>query len=267
MRASCLIRQAPHYRRHAFARGLERAGFRVGADALPDPRPGDVAVIWNRYGTGEEVARRFEKAGAAVLVCENGYLGRDAEGRQFYAIARNQHNGAGRWAEGGAERWERLGIALAPWRGAGTHILVCPSRGIGPAGVAMPFGWEDQVLRELRRFTKRPIRVRPHPNDKKPRIELDEDLRDCWAVVVWNSAAGVHALVRGVPVFSCAPHWVVKPAASGALAGVDNPPLPERRPAFERLAWAQWSVDEIESGEPFRHLLPHAEQVESRAAV
>jgi hypothetical protein len=36
---------------------------------------------------------------------------------------------------------------------------------------------------------------------------------------------------------------------------VDTPSLPDRLPHFERMAHAQWTLSEIQTGEPFRRLL------------
>jgi hypothetical protein len=74
--------------------------------------------------------------------------------------------------------------------------------------------------------------------------------------VVWSSSAGVHALLEGIPTFCEAPFWIAKEAAAGG--SIDAPVMPERAPVFERLAWAQWTLQEIENGEPFRRLLPAA---------
>jgi hypothetical protein len=163
------------------------------------PSPGDVLVIWNRYGRFAAEADRFEAAGCDVLVCENGYVGRDAEGRQYYAIALGGHNGAGRYYVGGAERWERLGIALKPWRTDGEHVLVCPQRGIGPPGVAMPRDWARDVVQRLGAFTGRRIVVRPHPGNRPPERSLSADLDGVWAMVVWSSNCATEALIEGVP--------------------------------------------------------------------
>ena len=63
---------------------------------LDRPKPGDLVVVWNRYGNYEAEALRFEAAGAAVIVMENGYLGHHedefrklfaANGEQLYAMA------------------------------------------------------------------------------------------------------------------------------------------------------------------------------------
>lgn len=254
--AYCTIRDKPHYRREAFDKGLTAAGYKVH-DFLPSkpPQPGDVMVIWNRYSDQELAADNWEKQGGTVLVCENGYIGRDTEGRQYYAIARHGHNGSGSWEIGGPERWQALNIDLKNWRTSGEHVLVCPNRSFGTRTMAMPIDWEKRILADLRRVTKRPIRVRPHPSNNPPARSLAEDLANAWAVVIWSSSCGVHALVAGIPVIATAPYWICKAAALDNFAQLERGGVIDRRAAFERLAWAQWSIDEIESGEPFRRLL------------
>lgn len=264
-RAWCLIREQVHYRREAFRGGLEKAGYQLCLGGPPaPPRPGDILVIWNRYGHMEEWARKFEVGGGRVLIAENGYLGNDENGRQYYAIALSGHNGSGSWPSGGIPlpksedfggRWARLGIELKPWRADGEHVLVCPQRGIGPKQYAQLPGWEESVVNRLRALTRRPIRVRPHPGRKAPERTLAEDLANCWALVTWASNAGTHALVAGIPVFFEGTYWVCAGAGERSVQRIERPAYPERLPVFERLAWAQWSVAEIASGEPFRRLL------------
>lgn len=267
MNAYCLIRPQPHYRHDAFVAGLKAAGYVVNTGACGPGKPGDVLVIWNRYGSNEVLADRFEAEGGTVLVAENGYLGRDAEGRQHYAIARHGHNGSGQWPEGGPERWTRLGVELQPWRANGEHILLCPNRPFGMRGFEMPVHWVRDTVEALRRHTKRPIRVRPHPGNwqqqapQAPQVPLADDLANAWAAVIWASSAGVHALVAGIPVWCTAPWWICKAAAHDDLGQIEHEPAmrPDRFKAFARLAWAQWTVDEIAAGLPFR-ALPNQER-------
>jgi hypothetical protein len=268
-RAYCDIREKPEYRAEAFISGLKANGFHVLHRQLPaePPKPGDVLVIWNRYSVQEQTADTWEKQGGTVLVAENGYCGRDANGHQLYALAVHGHNGSGTWRAGGPERWERLGLELKPWRARGEHVLVCPNRHFGMKDLAMPVGWEQETVKRLRQHTKRPVRVRPHPQNSAPAVPLAAELERCHAVVVWASSAGVHALLAGVPVIALSKWWICKAAASPDVSTVEAPPPPERRPVFERLAWAQWTVEEIARGEPFAHLLSAARQSEIAAAV
>lgn len=252
-RALCLIRPQPHYRSDVFLAGLKAAGFTVGA--VPDPRPSDLLVIWNRYGEFDVQARRFERAGAQVLVVENGYLGKDANGRQHYAIALGGHNGSGRWRIGGPERWEALGIELKPWRASGDHIVVRAQRGIGTPLMASPVGWHTMMAQRLRLQTKRPIVVRQHPAQAPEQPSLEQQLEGGHALVTWASSDAGKALVMGVPVFYCAPHLVCSAACRRGIGDLENPSLGDRLPAMTALAWAQWSLEEIGRGEPFKWLL------------
>lgn len=266
MKAYCQIRSDPVYRRDAFCKGLAAVGCDVVLGGTPQGRPGDWLVIWNRYGAFHEMATRFERDGGGVIVAENAYLGLDRADRKRYAIALYGHNGSGAWySEPDATRWNALGIDVQPWRKDGEHILVCPNRGFGRPDLIMPGTWVERTVEDLRRFTRRPVRVRPHPGNAPPQIPLEDDLRNAWAVVVWMSSAGCHALVAGVPVFCCGPTWIAYDAASrGGLRTIDNPQLPDRMPTLHRLAWAQWHVEEIARGEPFQYLFNRPSQFGGR---
>ena len=278
MKAYCLIRSQPWYRREAFTTGLRMAGLEVKT-GQPDRIDRDTVVLmWNRYAENHQIAERVEQGGGTVLVAENGYVGRGGttpkfdvhggvEQGHYYALAIGGHNGSGRWKQGGPERFEALGVDLKPWRTGGEYILVCPSRNFGRPDMLMPTFWADQTIRALRKFTKLPIRVRDHPGNNEPKRPLAEDLKGAAAVVVWASSAGVHALIEGIPVLCGAPHWICKDAAfDKADAFREDLASPWmqmgfadcRRRAFERMAWAQWTVEEIASGEPFRYLLSDA---------
>jgi hypothetical protein len=269
MKAYCLIREQPHYRREAFVLGLKAAGYQL----MPgEPRPadhagpGDVLVIWNRYWHYETMADRFEAAGGRVIVAENGYIGRDASGIQHYALALHGHNGSGRWPTGGAARLKALNLDIRGFQdNPDGHILVCAQRGIGSRLMASPKDWHTRVAKQLAGLTRRTVRVRLHPEDKSaPRIQppLDEDLKGAWACVVWSSSSGVKALVEGIPVFWDAPFWICAKAGPRGVALIEQPWRNEanRIAALIDMAAAQWSVAEIASGLPFVRLrdLPDA---------
>lgn len=250
--ATILLRDGPPYRLDAFIRGLQALKYAIARSEQPKPGPGDVLVVWNRFSVYEAVARRYEAAGATVLVTENGYIGVDEFGHHLFALSQSHHNGAGKWHCGVEDRWAMLGIGLTPWR-RGEDVLVLPQRGVGPKGVAMPRDWEADVVARLRKITKRNIRVRPHPGkDKKP---LEPDFRNVHAAVTWGSGAAIKAIVAGIPVFHEMPAWIGAPAAKGSIQELERPFLEDRLPMLRRLAWAQWDVSEISSGKAFRCLL------------
>lgn len=251
-RAVCIIRENIACRHDSFVAGLAAAGFRVCKE-IPDPRPGDLLVTWNRHGSSDAVANRFEEARASVLVAENGfYRIPDETGWQHYSISKGQHH------FGGAPVIEasvsRLPKPL-PWRPAGEHIVVCDQRGIGSKFMASPKGWGEFMADWLRRATDRPVVLRKHPRVAKEQTPLIADLEGAHSCVVWSSCAGVEALLAGIPVFYAAPRWIGQDAAWPlTVKNIENPYLADRTRALATVASNMWSLAEIEAGEPFKVL-------------
>ena len=221
----------------AFARGLRLNGYKVIPGTTMTPGPQDILVTWNRIGIGASAARAFEAAGRPVLVAENASWGNDFAGKRWYHIARNRHNTAGRFDDFGPERWDTLGIELAPWRTQGETVILA-QRGIGAAPTAMPRSWPQEAQ------ARYGGRIRQHPGTR-PAKALRDDLGYCGQVVTWGSGAALQALLWGIPVASEMPDWI------GAQDNTDA----GRLAMFRRLAWAQWTLEEISDGLPFRSLL------------
>lgn len=247
-RALNLLRHSLHYRREAFDAGLRAAGFDVVAE-LRDPRPGDLLLIWNRYAGFDEQARHFEARAATVLVTENGWLGKAWCGGEWFALSAGQHGGAGRWPQGGPERWDFWGAELAPWRAGGAESLILGQRGIGSTEVRSPARWAEVTQRRCGG------RIRPHPGTG-PALPLADDLTAAREVFTWNSGAALLALMQGVPVWHDFPQWIGAGAARPLSEWPGEPKRDEaaRLAMFRRLAWAMWTLDEIRTGAPIARL-------------
>lgn len=217
----------------AFEAGLKRLGYQTRPGVTDQPADGDVLVTWNRIGTADMLARRFER----VLVVENAAWGNGFLNGRWLSIAKDRHNTAGMFPVGGPERWDRLGAELSEWRTEGETVIL-PQRGIGSAPTAMPKSWTESALR---RFGGR---VRHHPG-RSPAAPLKDDLAHCGRVVTWGSGAAVQALMLGIPVVSEMPNWIAEQDNTDA----------GRLAMFRRMAWAQWTMDEIKAGEPFARML------------
>lgn len=234
MRAWLNLRYTVPERKRAFQEGLAALGYETVDLITTSPGKQDILVTWNRIGAGEAAARAFKAAGRPVIVAENASWGNAFAGQRWYMLALNYHNRSGCFPIGGPERWDSLGIDLAPWRTGGETVLL-PQRGIGPPGVAMPRSWGKKISG----------RVRAHPGRDPNPIPLDVDLRHAGKVVTWGSGAAIKALMMGIPVESHMPGWI------GEQDNTDA----GRLQMFRELAWAQWTLDEIRSGTPFKRLL------------
>lgn len=234
MKAFLNLRYNASERGSQFQRGLVRLGYTPVLGLPTGPvEPDDLLVSWNLIGTAAHYARQFAK----VLVTENATWGNDFNGSNWLTLCRDHHNLASSVTDHGPERWDRLGVELSDWRTEGETVILC-QRGIGSPPVAQPGGWAERAWR------KYGGRIRTHPG-RHPGKPLMDDLAKCGRVITWGSGAAVKALMAGIPVTSELPGWI------GECDGTDSGRLATMR----RLAWGQWTTDEIASGEAFRCVL------------
>lgn len=229
MRAYVNLRYTVKPRVDAFMAGLNACGFQDGGKCS------DLMVTWNRIGEADSIARTFEAHGKPVIVAENAIWGNEFLDGKWHSLALGRHNTAGRFPVGGPERWDSLGVNLDPWRTEG-ETVVLGQRGIGAYG--MPRDWPEQV-KPLGRYRAHPGRSMGSP--------LHTDLKHAQKVITWGSGAAVKALMWGIEVESHMPDWIA--AQNNTDEG--------RLQAFRSMAWAQWQLNEIASGEPFKRLLDH----------
>lgn len=171
----------------------------------------------------------------------------------------------------GQGRLDALGIELgAQPRTKGQGVCLLGQLG-GDASHGMSRGqfqeWATEAVGKIRALDPSPIVWREHPQAAPrwapagvdrivpPGETLAETLAGCWRVVTYCSTAGLEALIQGLDVVA------EGPAVYGSLAGrldrwaATERPTPEAlRALLVRVAHTQWTLDEIASGEAFRHL-------------
>jgi hypothetical protein len=168
-------------------------------------------------------------------------------------------------------RWQQiskdLDIELKPWRTSGNHILICLQRNGGwSMGGLNVIDWMNATIQQIRKYSKRPIVVRTHPGDKKIKQMLKinhtavypstnenfvDDLKNCWATVVYNSSPSVASIIEGVPAFVTDPipeHSQSFGIANTDLSKIESPITTERQLWVEKLAMCHWKFDELKSG-------------------
>jgi hypothetical protein len=252
------LREDPHYRHDAFIQGLRRLGYHIELGEPYGPLTKDqVVVIWNKTSRSDRTIEMARKGEGAVIVAENGYYGKDKQGRTPFALALDGHCGSGRWYVGDDTRFKALGIEFKDWRPttSSRKVLIADQRGIGSPRMASPPNFGANMAAALTGQGWRP-QVRPHPGDKKVIGDLLTDLEGAMALVVWSSNCATTALIEGIPTFYCAPTMITAGAAQRyAPSRLRELVRPDRTEAFVRMSWAQAFVEEIESGEALQRLL------------
>jgi len=167
-------------------------------------------------------------------------------------------------------RWQsisnKLNIELKNDRTSGDHILICLQRVDGwSMGSTSVQDWLDHTVKKIKKYSNRPIIVRKHPGDRKQdhlkfssqytistASKLVDDLKNCWATVIYNSSPGIASLINGVPVFVTdqtpqqSQTW---PVCNTDLRLVENPIMHNRTEWIHRISQSHWNDDEVASGQ------------------
>ena len=170
-------------------------------------------------------------------------------------------------------RWQTiktdLNIDVKDYRSNGKYILLCLQRNGGWSMQGMDvMQFCTNTIEQIKKHTDRPIVVRGHPGDGKTNqyLKLDipgvsishkdtpiqEDLKNAWATVLYNSSPGVASLIEGVPVFQIDPHKehsMYNEVANTTLKRLEDPKLFERQEWLEKIAMCHWSFSQTASGE------------------
>lgn len=245
----CLSGPRNHQKRiaEAMAQGIRAAGDSLVTGVKAD---GCVAYGWK----GWRSYQRFP----AFAYADLGYWQRDA----YYRFAVNGWSPE-RYVRQGlpSSRFERLGLRVKPWRTGGTEIIVAGSTAKACADHGIVYqSWERRAVEQLK-GCGRPVVYRPKPSDTAAasiggvpmdRRPIGEALASAYAVVTHHSNTAVDALLAGIPV-----HCETGAAAafSVPLDRIADAPLLEGREQFLfDVAWLQWTLGEMRTGECWKHL-------------
>ena len=115
------------------------------------------------------------------------------------------------------------------WRKKGSHILVLPPS--EPYHNFLDLDHKklfEDTLNTLKKHTDREIRIRYKKVGEKVNSKpFSEDLKDCWAVVSFNTSAAVQAVMSGIPSF-CTENSPAFPVSLKEFSMIEYPIFPRR---------------------------------------
>ena len=183
------------------------------------------------HGYFKQSSRNFEKNKTKINDL-NGY---------FRIVYNNYwHNSLGNKSK---DRFERMGIEIKNIRKTGEYIVLSePS--IDDIYFFKLNNWVKETKNKLKKITDRKVII----HNRSSKIPLNELLKNAWAFVSNHSTAGFLAMIEGVPAYFTNP----------TLCNVSNLDDIEKNEinysAFYNLAYEQWTVEEIKSGEAWNYL-------------
>tara|TARA_B100001057_G_scaffold496489_1_gene598113 strand:+ start:3526 stop:4419 length:894 start_codon:yes stop_codon:yes gene_type:complete len=173
------------------------------------------------------------------------------------------------------DRFNKLNIDVKPWRKSGDHVLIVGQNLFDASLFGIDFSyWVENTTKMLLKHTNRKIVIRDHPENKtelKNYIEhkfghisqveysnkgtIYDDLKNAHCTVSYTSGSSIDSIIAGVPVIPCSEYNFLWPISSHSLSEIENPKLGEREQLLYDLAYTQWSVEEINQGKPWEHLI------------
>jgi hypothetical protein len=254
----------------ALEEGIRKSGFSVVDNDQ------DVDVIWSvlwqgRMKNNQQVYERALQKNKPVMIVEVGNLLRG----RTWRLSLGNINGSGIFANHenlDISRPEKLGVKLSPLvENRKNEILIACQHHNSLQWKGQPnmVNWAVQKIEEIRKFTSRPIVVRPHPRNQfslnyagvrvdipRPIPNTYDDFNfDCnyHCVVNHNSGPAVKAAICGIPVITDVSSLAYP--VSDIIQNIENPVLKDREEWFLKLTHTEWTLDEIASGHPVKNLI------------
>jgi len=185
---------------------------------------------------------------------DSGYTNFIEKNKKWHRIVRN-HLHVGDSFEAPVDRLENFQTFPKQWRQEGDKILIIEpgkfSAGVFNVDINQ---WKNQIEKELRQYTDKPIVFR-EKFSKKKRTSLYKHLldEDYYCVVNINSNAATEAVWAGIPVITLDRH-ITNPVSRNKISDINNLLRPNLANWLCMLSYSQFTVEEIQSGKAFNML-------------
>jgi len=253
---------------------------------INEDRDCDVAVIWSvlwlgRMASNKKIWDSFQAKNKPVIVMEVGGLKRNTTWKMGI-------NGINRDADFANQtfdnkRWPLFNIEMKPWKQTGNVIIICGQHDTSQQWKKNPrmSNWMEQQIKEIRKYSQKPILVRPHPRNnfdfddkkypnvriKKPQrdwttyddTDFKKTLRSTWAVVNHSSNPAIESVINGIPVF-VSESSLCYDVGNANLFDMEKPAMPNRLNWANKLSYTEWTTQEIREGLPWSRIRQRLEE-------
>ena len=164
----------------------------------------------------------------------------------YFRIVYNNfvHNGEGNYP---SDRLKNLNLKILDQKKSGDYIILSEPSETMKKVYNVP-NWTDDTVKLVKKHTDRRIIV----HNKFAKEPLTKLLKNAWAFVSLQSTAGFMAMLNGVPSYfteSTLNHI-------GKIKDIEKPIIDYN--IFNNLAYGQWTLKEIETGEAWENLSKNA---------
>ncbi len=161
----------------------------------------------------------------------------------YFRIVYNNfiHNGTGNYPD---DRLKKLNLDILDQKKSGDFIIISEPSVVMKKVYNVP-RWTEDTIKLVNKYTDRKVII----HNKFSKEPLDFLLKNAWAFVSLQSTAGFKAMQKGVPAFFT--DYFLKNI--GEIKDIENPIINYN--IFNNLAYGQWTLNEIESGEAWENIV------------
>ena len=215
------------------------------------------AMFWGFVNNNINLVHQLEQQGLDYWYTDTPYFGRFdnnnlKEDNHYWRICKNQIH-ARYWRDCPSDRFNKFNLKIKTKnKNQGEHILICTSS-MGMHTYLKKINWLDNTIKEIKKYTDRPIKIREKPRKAGTSgpavadVPLEQDLQNAWACVTSCSISAVEATLQGVPVFSD-PKSFAWTISSASLSEIENPFYIDPSPWLHSLAYQQFTPQEFANG-------------------
>lgn len=160
----------------------------------------------------------------------------------YFRIVYNNfiHNGKGNWPN---DRLKNLNLEILDQKKSGQYIIISEPSEIMKKVYNVP-NWTNETIKSVKKYSDRELII----HNKFSKEPLNLLLKNAWAFVSLQSTAGFMAMIKGVPSFFTDRSL----SHIGKIQNIENPVINYN--IFNNLAYGQWTLKEIESGEAWENI-------------
>lgn len=220
------------------------------------------------------VLEKCQKFRKNILVFDASFTGH----KHYYAVSINGIKGYGTYLGNHEDdlRWKKLDLNLSDYRKTGRYIVILGQTRYGTSTYDINvFDEYDEAIRKLLKVSKYAILFRHHPKVFKKRAEiyknshiqfahhepLEQVLKNTYAAVYYNTNASIFALIYGIPIFSLSQSGIAFEVSNKNLNNINSPKYFDRELFFNKIAYWQWSLDEIKDGTFWKYILKYEDEL------
>lgn len=212
---------------------------------------------------GWRKGKQLRDSGKNVLVMERSYIG---DRFHYYSLGWNGLNGHATFPEypdDGGERFRSQGGIIKPWKKDGKYVLILGQVKKDASLQGMDIkDWYLEIA-EKAKVHGLPVYFRPHPDAWRrggyenigiPELKgtLDDALSGSKFTIAFNSNSCLDSILAGVPCYAGDKGTM---AYDLCMKDIGEIIYPDRESLVHKIAFTQWTLDEIASGLPIKGLI------------